>query len=58
MQMKLQPSNSASAKVKLLPSRHISEHLKAGDVFKMFEGEKVVGLGMIHSIDSERFVEL
>jgi elongation factor Tu len=53
----LQPGNFTTAKIKLLPSRHISEHLKPGTLFKIFEGEKVVGLGIINSIDDERYIE-
>ena len=52
----LQPGNSAIATVKLLPSRNISENLKAGAMFKILEGEKVVGMGIINSIDDERFI--
>ncbi len=53
----LQPGPSPTAPVKLLPSRHISEHLKPGVMFKIFEGEKVVGMGLINSIDNERYIE-
>jgi len=53
----LQPGHSTTAKVKLLPSRHINEHLKPGGMFKIFEGEKVVGMGFINTIDDERYIE-
>ena len=53
----LQPGHSAIAMVKLLPSRHISEYLKQGVMFKIFEGEKVVGMGLINSIDDERYID-
>jgi translation elongation factor EF-Tu-like GTPase len=53
----LQPGHSTTAKVKLLPSRHISEHLKPGEMFKIFEGEKIVGMGFINSIDDERYID-
>ena len=55
--IELLPGGSTTATVKLLPSRHISEHLKPGTMFKIFEGEKVVGMGFIKSIDDERFVD-
>lgn len=54
----LQPGSSATAQIKLLPSRHITEQLKPGAMFKIFEGEKVVGMGIINSIDEERYVDL
>ena len=53
----LQPGQTTVVRVKLLPSRHVSEHLKTGDTFRIFEGEKVVGMGMIKSVDNERFCE-
>ncbi|MFP5042452.1 hypothetical protein [Parasediminibacterium sp. JCM 36343] len=49
----LQAGNSATVKINLLPSRHISENLKSGVMFKIFEGEKVVGMGIINSIDNK-----
>lgn len=52
----LEPGNSTTARVKLLPSRHISEHLNPGAMFKIFEGEKIVGIGFIKSIE-ERYIE-
>jgi translation elongation factor EF-Tu-like GTPase len=55
--VELHPGNAAIAKIKLLPSRHINEHLKPGTLFKIFEGEKVVGMGIINSIDDERHID-
>ena len=53
----LQPLHTATAQIKLLPSKHISEHLKPGVTFKIFEGQKIVGIGLISSIDVERYID-
>jgi translation elongation factor EF-Tu-like GTPase len=53
----LNPGDTATAVVKILPSRHITEHLKSVDMFKIFEGEKVVGFGIITTIDEERYLD-
>ena len=41
----LKPGGTTTAVVKLLPSKHISQHLKIGDSFTVLEGQKVVGSG-------------
>lgn len=47
----LKPGETATAKVKLLPSKHVSHHLKVGDSFSLLEGRKVVGTGVIQEIE-------
>jgi elongation factor Tu len=47
----LNPGQTATAMVKLLPSKHISQHLKIGDSFTVLEGQKVVGTGVIQEIE-------
>ncbi len=49
----LKPGETATAKVNLLPSKHISQHLKIGDSFSILEGQKVVGTGVIQEIQKD-----
>lgn len=50
----LKPGGTANAVIKLLPSRHIRQHLKTGDSFTILEGDKVVGTGVIQAIQQEK----
>ncbi len=47
----LKPGGTATAKVKLLPSKHITQTLKIGDSFTVLEGNKVVGSGVIQQLE-------
>jgi elongation factor Tu len=49
----LMPGGTATANVKLLPSRLISQKLRSGDSFTILEGDKVVGTGVIVQIEQE-----
>lgn len=50
-QKEIAPGSSATVKIKLLPSKHISHHLRDGDMFKVLEGNKLVGMGVISKIE-------
>jgi elongation factor Tu len=50
----LKPGDTAQALVKLLPSRHIRQNLKKGDAFTILEGNKIIGAGVIQSIENEK----
>jgi len=50
----LQPGGTATAIVKLLPSRHIRQNLKSGDAFTILEGDKIVGTGVIQHIEQDK----
>ena len=56
--LELQPGETATAVVKLLPSRHIRQNLKSGDAFTILEGDKVVGAGVIQRIEQENKVAI
>lgn len=47
----LKPGDTATALVKLLPSKHVSQNLKIGDSFTVLEGNKVVGTGVIQQVE-------
>ena len=49
----LRPGGTATANIKLLASRHISQKLKSGDSFTILEGDKIVGTGVIIEIEQE-----
>ena len=49
----LQPGGTATASIKLLPSRHIRQNLKSGDAFTILEGDRIVGTGVIQQIQQE-----
>ncbi|GGH08230.1 EF-Tu C-terminal domain-related protein [Mucilaginibacter phyllosphaerae] len=49
----LEPGGTATAFIKLLPSKHIRQNLKRGDAFTILEGDKIVGSGVIQQIDKE-----
>lgn len=49
----VKPGDTATAMVKLLPSKHITQHLKIGDSFTILEGQKVVGTGVIQEISKD-----
>ncbi len=49
----LKPGATATALVKLLPSKHIRQNLKSGDSFTILDGAKVIGTGVIQKIDQE-----
>ena len=49
----LRPGGTATANIKLLASRHISQKLKSGDSFTIVEGDKIVGTGVIIEIEQE-----
>ena len=52
----LRPGGTATANIKLLASRHISQKLKSGDSFTVLEGDKIVGTGVIIEIEQENRV--
>jgi len=52
----LRPGGTATANIKLLASRHISQKLKSGDSFTILEGDKIVGTGVIIEIEQENRV--
>jgi len=52
-QTELQPGSTANIMVKLIPSRLVSLQLKGGDPFKIMEGNKIVGTGVIQEIKDE-----
>jgi len=52
----LRPGGTATANIKLLASRHISQKLKSGDSFTILEGDKIVGTGVILEIEQENRV--
>jgi translation elongation factor EF-Tu-like GTPase len=54
----LQPGNTATAIIKLLPSRHIRQNLKSGDAFTILEGDKIVGTGVIQQIEQENKIAI
>ena len=56
MLTELKPGGTATAFIKLLPSRHIRHNLKSGDAFTILEGDKIVGTGVIQQIESENKV--
>jgi translation elongation factor EF-Tu-like GTPase len=49
----LQPGGTANIEVKLLPSRHVPQKLKGGDSVTILEGDRVVGTGVIQTIQDE-----
>ncbi len=51
--IELHPGATATVMVKLLPSKHIRQNLKTGDSFSILEGNKVIGTGVIQSIQKE-----
>jgi translation elongation factor EF-Tu-like GTPase len=54
----LSPGDSAKAFIKLLPSRYIRKNLKHGDAFTIWEGDKVIGSGVIQKIEEERSIPI
>ena len=52
----LRPGATATALVKLLPSKHIRQNLKSGDSFTILDGTKVIGTGVIQKINQENKV--
>jgi len=54
----LWPGATATAVVKLLPSKHIRQNLKSGDSFTILEGAKIIGTGVIQTIDKEEKVSV
>jgi len=54
----LKPGETATAVVKLLPSRHIRQNLKSGDSFTILEGDKIVGTGVIQRIEQENKIAI
>jgi len=50
----VKPGSTTNAVVKLLPSRNIRQHLKKGDPFTILEGNKIVGTGVIQTIQQEK----
>jgi translation elongation factor EF-Tu-like GTPase len=52
-QDELRPGATATAIVKILPSKHIRQHLKSGDSFTILEGAKIIGSGVIQQINQE-----
>ena len=53
----LQPGETATATVKLLPSRNIRRNLKVGDAFTINEGDTPIGSGVITAIEHEVFAD-
>jgi elongation factor Tu len=51
--IELHPGNTATALVKLLPSKHIRQNLKSGDAFTILEGDRIIGAGVIQRIEQE-----
>ena len=49
----LNPGDTTTAFIKLLPSRHIRKTLKSGDSFTILEGGKIVGTGVIQEVQKE-----
>jgi len=49
----VKPGQTATAFIKLLPSKHIRQNLKRGDSFAVLEGVKVVGTGVIQHIEQK-----
>jgi elongation factor Tu len=54
----LEPGGTATALIKLLPSRHIRQNLKSGDAFTLLEGDKIVGTGVIQQIEQENRIAI
>lgn len=51
--VELRPGSTAEAVVKILPSRHVRQHLKSGDSFTILEGSKIIGTGVIQNVEEE-----
>jgi translation elongation factor EF-Tu-like GTPase len=52
-QDELFPGGTATAMIKLLPSRNIRQNLKSGDSFTILDGDKIIGTGVIQEIMEE-----
>ena len=50
------PGDTAIASIKLMPARYIRHNLKKGDAFTLLEGDRVVGSGVIQSIEENKQV--
>ena len=50
--VELRPGKSALAQIDLLPARTIRKNLKANDAFTITEGNKVIGSGVIESVET------
>jgi len=50
------PGETALASVRMLPARYIRRSLKRGDAFTIHEGDKIVGTGVIQSIEKNKLV--
>lgn len=46
----LAPGESAVAKIVMLPARHIRRNIGVSDAFKITEGTRVVGMGVIQEV--------
>lgn len=57
-QDELRPGDTAEAIVKILPSKHVRQHLKNGDSFTILEGSKIIGSGVIQKINQEDRIQM
>ena len=47
----LQPGQTSKAFIRMLPAKTIRKNLKAADAFRITEGTKTVGIGVIEKVD-------